>query len=187
MTPLWTPSLFPATPPLTLFGSFRAKFLEEVCPPPPPLPIHPLLFLLCPVSVPSIPDWSGWQGFQWLPRCWIAYSMFSPYPAWSEQSFSLGSSLPLPQAFPSLDFKEHVPGFLPLPLAAHLTFPQGICLSPHPWIVLILLPTHGLGPSRTAQCHLKVPGFLLSSLPKPFFWAPGLFIQLPAWCLPEAE
>lgn len=59
MTPLWTPSLFPATPPLTLFGSFRAKFLEEVCPPPPPLPIHPLLFLLCPVSVPSIPDWSG--------------------------------------------------------------------------------------------------------------------------------
>lgn len=59
MTPLVDSQSLLATPPLTLFCSFRAKFLEEVCPPPPPLPIHPLLFLPCPVSVPSTPDWSG--------------------------------------------------------------------------------------------------------------------------------
>ena len=134
MTPLWTRSLFPATPPLTLFGSFRAKFLEEVCPPPPPLPTHPLFFRPCPVSVPCTPNWSGWHGCQWLPRCWIACSMFSPYPAWSKQSFSLGSSLPRPQAFPSVGFQEATRPWLStsLSLAALLIFPQVSVFLPIP-------------------------------------------------------
>ena len=64
--------------------------------------------------------------------------------------------------------RGYTPRLSTSPSACTSYFPTGD-LSPHRRIVLILLPIHGLGTSPTAQCCLKVPSFLLSSLPKPFF------------------
>lgn len=155
------------------------------CLPPFPLHTHPLFFLSWSAfRTQHFPDWSG-HGHQWPSRCWIQCPMFSPYPAWSQQSFSLCSSLPLLWAFPSLKFQEATCPWLSTSVSGCTSYFPTEGISPHPRMGLIL-PACGLGTSPTAQCHLNVASFLISSLSKLFFWAPGLFILQPAWYLPRS-
>lgn len=130
MTPLWTPSLFLVTPPFILFGqvSELKEMSTSISSPHSPTPLSTLVQPLYPALPWMV--WTSHQGHQWPLWCWIQGPVFSLYGAWSWESFSLCSSLPLPWAFPSLEFQEVTHPWLSTSLWLHILFSHRWSFSP---------------------------------------------------------